>query len=587
MRDKAGTILYVGKAKNLKARLSSYFTASSSLKTEALVKQIASIDVTLTLSEREALLLENNLIKQHQPRFNVLLRDDKTYPYIAVAPAHPYPRLFMTRKVVPGCKQFGPYSNVEGAKKILDLLFQCFQLRSCEDTDFVRRSRPCLEYQIGKCSAPCVKHISQEAYQAQLNLATAFLSGKQSDLLSDLIKAMTTAAEEKKFEKAAKYRDLISEVRAVVQKQAILGSVGDIDVWGAATGGNAASVAILWIRDGSMIESQSIHLGSGRCLEEDWLEGVLLQYYAEKRPIWPRTILIPQALSFSDALEGILSQRAGHPVQLTHTLSRSYVAATDWLTMAEWTAKAQLEKTVTKAKLVQTRFVHLNSTLNVSKEHPIESIECYDASHAGGNAAYVSQVVFGIIGPLKAKYRLYSLKDTKPGDDYGALKEALRRRVTHSAEEPLPDLLIVDGGKGQLAVAHEVLKDVEFPPQLMAIAKGPARKSGLEHIYLWEEGEIKELQIKSDSPTFTLIQQLRNEAHRFAIKAHRAKRRKGLLEIPFQIPGLGEKRYTLLLQHFGGLKGLQEAREKDIAQIPGIGPQLANRIWQALHKDLA
>jgi excinuclease ABC subunit C len=579
MLDGNGRVLYVGKAKDLRKRVSSYFYRAQNLRVQHLVAQIRAIEVTVTHTEAEALLLESNLIKSLQPRYNVLLRDDKGYPYLFLS-NDSFPRLAYHR----GAKKekgryFGPYPNAGSLRETLNLLQKLFPVRQCEDNFFRNRSRPCLQYQIKRCTAPCVGYISEPDYAKDVRDAELFLDGKTSQVIDDLAARMEQAAAALEFERAALYRDQIVRLRRLQERQYVSGERGDLDLLACALEAGTACVQLFFIRGGRNLGNKAFF---PRIPEEETpaniLQAFIGQYYPGKGI--PREILCDRAPRDQALLEEVLSQQAGHGVRI-HTQVRGERAR--WLEMARQNAQLALRARLAGKAGMASRREALRQALGL--DAPPERLECFDISHTGGERTVASCVVFGPDGPLKSDYRRFNIEGIEPGDDYAAMQQALNRRYTRLQAEdaPLPDLLFIDGGKGQLGVAQRVLEELAVQGVLLVgVAKGPERKAGLEQLIL--EGRNSPLSLPADSPALHLIQQIRDEAHRFAITGHRqrreASRRTSRLEA---IPGLGPKRRQSLLQQFGGLQEVARAGVEDLQRVEGISRALAERIYAVFH----
>ncbi|PWV58926.1 excinuclease ABC subunit UvrC [Plasticicumulans acidivorans] len=578
-----GELLYVGKAINLRRRVSSYFRQNhDSAKTRSLVAQIAAIEVTVTQSEAEALLLEHSLIKEHQPRYNVLLRDDKSYPFILLT-QHPYPRLQMHR----GAKReagryFGPYPSAVAVRETLALLQRVFRLRTCEDSFFAHRSRPCLQYQIKRCSGPCTQMISTADYAADVADVVAFLEGRSNELVNVLGARMEHAASALRFEAAALLRDRIALLRRVQERQYVAGIEGaDLDVVAVHVEGGAACVQVFFFRDGRSLGNKAFY---PRIPADESAEAVLgaflAQYYLAHSP--PREILLSHQPEDLAALAQVLGEHAGHKVTLS---ARVRAERARWLEMARRNAAMALTAELASRAGLRRRFEALQDALGLDDD--IERMECFDISHTQGEATVASCVVFDGGGPRKSDYRRYNIEGITAGDDFAAMHQALTRRYTRLRDEDaaLPDVLFIDGGKGQLAQAEAVLAELGVDGvQLVGIAKGPDRKPGLEVLHL--SGMERTLTLPPDSPALHLVQQIRDEAHRFAITGHRQRRdkarRTSVLE---DIPGVGARRRQALLRRFGGLQQLVRAGVEDIAGVDGISKTLAQRIYDALHAN--
>lgn len=588
MKDSLGKVLYVGKAKNLKARLASYFRISDDLKTIQLVKKIAHIDVTVTSSEKEALLLENSMIKSLNPRFNVIFKDDKSYPYLFIS-KHEYPRLvyFRGKQKLPG-KYFGPYPSGMAVRETLSLLQKLFQVRQCDDHFFKNRSRPCIQYQIERCTAPCVGYIEQESYAKDVQSVVLFLEGKENAIVDNLIKRMEVMAHAQDFESAAKIRDQITQLRAVQENQRVYRDKGNIDVLAAQQSKGHFCVHLLYVRHGQVLDSQTFfpkQVGEGKTSE--LLRGFLTQFYLgkEHKIDYPQEILLNENIEDQNLIAQALSQIAQRKVSISQP-SRGDRAK--WMELANENAIQALDRKASQGSLILQRVIELKKVLGIS--HQINRIECFDVSHLHSEATMASCVVFDQNGPLKSEYRRYHL-DVNAHDDYAAMEKVLSTRFMKrkAQESVMPEIIIVDGGKGQLHKAQKVMLECQIlDVWLIGIAKGLGRKPGLETLYVArpqseEEGMIK---LPPTSGALHLLQHIRDEAHRFAIAGQRQKTRKTRKQSPLEaIPGVGVKRRQQLLNHFGGLQALLVASSDAISKVPGISSALANSIYQALHGD--
>ncbi len=585
MLDGKGVVLYVGKAKNIKKRVTSYFRRALDTKTQQLVKHIKSIQVTVTRNEREALLLENNLIKELQPRYNIIFRDDKSYPYLKLTVNDAFPRLSFHRGPKGEGKVYGPYPSVREARVALNLLQNIFKLRQCDEVFFRNRTRPCLQYQIKRCSAPCVGYITAENYKKEVDMARMFLEGKNKDVIEQLIHKMEVASTAKAFEQAARLRDQIALLRTIQEHQIIIGDIKDVDVLGIYIEGEAVCVHVLVIREGRMLGSRqyfpnkTAFIVAAEDMQQTLLETFILQHYKNKTDV-PKTILIPFALKNSEAVSEVLSELRSGPVNIAMAAKGDRLR---WVKMAITSAKLALMSHVKQKLDLTPRFLALQESMQL--ESIPEKLECFDVSHTLGESTVVSCVVFDINGSVKSEYRRFNIRAKTGGDDYAALKEGLTRHFTRLKSESsiLPDILIVDGGKGQLNIAKGVLEECQVPGViLLAVAKGPERKAGLETVYLASNDKI--LTLQPSLPALHLIQQIRDEAHRFAITAHRKRiaqrRRTSTLE---EVPGIGKKRRQSLLQHFGGLPEILEASVEALSKVPGINRALAERLYEVLH----
>ena len=586
MYDATETVIYVGKAKDLKKRLSSYFRQNvGSRKTETLVKNIAQIDVTVTHTETEALLLEHNYIKLYQPRYNVLLRDDKSYPLIFLS-ADTHPRLSIHRgtKHAKG-EYFGPFPNSYAVRETLALLQKLFPIRQCENSVYRNRSRPCLQYQIGRCLGPCVKGlVSDEEYEQQVNYVRLFLSGKDNQVLESLVVRMEDASKALKFEEAARIRDQIQAVRRVTEKQFVSGNSDDLDVIGVAFDSGMACVHVLFIRQGKILGSRSYFpkVPSGTELSEV-VQTLVGQFYLQGSQIrtLPGEILLDFTLPEKDILSDSISELAGRKVNI-QTRPRGDRAR--YLKLAKTNAQTALSTKLSQQSTIHQRLTELEKVLHLSDIH---RMECFDISHTMGEETVASCVVFDRNGPVRSEYRRYNINGITPGDDYAAMNQVLRRRYGKALEEDkIPDVIFIDGGKGQLGQAKEVFSEQDVPwdkhrPLLLGIAKGSDRKAGLETLFLQPEGEG--FSLPPDSPALHLIQHIRDDSHNHAITGHRKKRAKVRNTSSLEtIEGVGPKRRQTLLKYMGGLQPLMNASVEEIAKVPGISQALAEKIHNAL-----
>jgi excinuclease ABC subunit C len=581
MLDVDGKIVYVGKARSLKSRVGSYFRADKlDPKVQALVRVVAGIEVTVTNSDTEALLLEHNLIKSHRPRFNVILRDDKSFPYLHLS-AHEFPRLSFYRgsRKLPG-RLFGPYPSASAVHETLNQLHKLFRLRSCKDTFFANRSRPCLEYQIGRCSGPCTGLISAAAYARDVESAAMVLDGRAKDVTVRLGADMDRAAEQLDFERAAMLRDQLAALTDVQARQVVTRARAgaDTDVIAVAEEGGDFCVALMFVRGGQVLGTSTFHPRAPISDAPEVLAAFVGQHYLERDP--PPRIYLSQPIEDAETLAASLSERSGRKVGIS-VGRRSYPQR--WVALALQNAANALRMREATAASLADQFEELRQFLGIA--NPLERIECFDVSHTQGEATNASCVVFGPEGPIKAEYRRYNIEDVERGDDYGALRQALLRRYRRrkAEESPLPDLLLIDGGKGQLEQAISVLAELELElPAVAAVAKGADRRAGQERIFLAGHGAASIL--PPDSKALHLIQRARDEAHRFAISGHRRKRARSrqtsMLEA---VAGLGPARRRALLRHFGGLQGVLRAGIEDLGRAPGIGPALALAIYEHLH----
>ncbi|MDO8256939.1 excinuclease ABC subunit UvrC [Shewanella algae] len=585
MYDSGGSVIYVGKAKDLKKRLSSYFRKNlPNVKTQALVSHIANIDVTLTHSETEALILENDYIKQYLPKYNVLLRDDKSYPFILLS-QHRHPRLAYHRGPQRDKGQyFGPYPNGGAVRESLHLMQKLFPIRQCDDLYYKARSRPCLQYQLKRCSAPCVGKVSDEEYLEQVKLATLFLKGKDQQVLSALVKKMEQAAESMAYEQAARYRDQIMALRRVAEQQEVSSSHGDLDVIGVHYASGVACFHLLFIREGKIFGSRSYYPSVPAQTEmAEVLRAFMLQFYLNvdiQRTI-PREILLSDGYEELEELEQVLMEALNKKVAI-RTRVRGDRAG--YLRLAKTNATNAVNTKLAHRNTVEQRFLLLEEALEQSTS--IKRMECFDISHTMGESTVASCVVFNREGPDKSEYRRYNIKGITPGDDYAAMKQALTRRFDKvNAQGKIPDIVFIDGGLGQLRMAQEVVNEkfvgIEAVPTLIGVAKGESRKPGLETLIFGDTEES--FSLPDDSPALHLIQHIRDESHRFAITGHRNKRQKTRNTSSLEsIPGIGPKRRKALLQYLGGLQQVKGASVAELAKVPGISPEMAQTIHDAL-----
>lgn len=587
MLDAEGAVIYVGKAKNLKKRVSSYFRKQGlAPKTVALVRNIHAIEVTVTHTENEALLLENNLIKSLRPRYNILLRDDKSYPYLYLSD-DPFPRLgFHRGKRGKRGRYFGPYPSASSVRESLNLLQKLFPVRQCEENFFRNRSRPCLQYQIKRCSGPCVDLVGKEEYAEDVRHAVMFLEGKDNAIIDELVKQMEEASSHLEFEKAARYRDQIANLRRVQEKQYVMGEGGDLDVVVARIRNGVGCVQVFFIRGGRNLGNKSYFPShTAQSDEAELLQAFLQQYYlAEGRSgnTLPGELIISTPLPEQTLLEQVLSERAERKVTIS---ARVRGDRARWLELATTNAEQALSSHLTAKANVYARFEALQEAFSLS-EMP-QRLECFDISHTMGEATVASCVVFDTNGALKSDYRRFNIEGITPGDDYAAMKQALTRRFKRlkEGEGKFPDILLIDGGKGQLSQAEEVMEELQVVGvMLIGVAKGPERRPGLEQLIL--SGQSQPTILPAESPALHLIQQVRDEAHRFAITGHRQRRAKSRRSSVLEgIPGLGPKRRQLLLKQFGGLQEVARAGVDDLVKIKGISRQLAQAIYDVFHTD--
>lgn len=596
MLDDQGNVLYVGKATHLKKRVSSYFNKQNNApKTRSLVSQIQSIQITVTRSETEALLLESSLIKSLRPKYNVLLRDDKSYPYIHLSDHPEFPRIESYRSKKKPLKGdfFGPYPNSVAVKETIIAIQKLFKIRNCRDSFFNARSRPCLQYQINRCTAPCVGYISEEDYKKSVQDAIRFLQGKSQQVIDDLIGRMEVAVQQLCFEKAAVLRDQIKNLRLIQEQQGVMQLSGDVDAIAIEARPGFACIQCVTVREGQVIASHcffpSVPLEIiGEEAEEIhvWqhvFDAFISFYYLDNPDRIPRIILTHKEVSNQRALEEVLSQKTGKSCKIK---INPRGAKAKWIDFAENNLRISIQEYLNKQTTTQVRFKALEDILSLSK--PISRMECFDISHTQGEATIASCVVFNNTGPSPGDYRRFNIEGVTPGDDYAALEQAITRRFKRLIESgALPDVLIIDGGKGQIAVANRVLTSFNVTGVfLLGIAKGPSRKAGWEKLIL--VNEAREFVLPEDSHALHLLQHIRDEAHRFAVTAHRKKRQKARLDsVLDHIEGVGAKRRQALLHRFGGLRELAKSREDEIAKVPGISAQLAKRIYDYFHDGVS
>jgi excinuclease ABC subunit C len=580
MLDADGATLYVGKARDLKKRVSSYFQKTEHHpRTAMMVAQVARVETTVTRSEGEALLLENNLIKAHQPRYNVLFRDDKSYPYICLT-GDPFPQLrFHRGRLDKPNRYFGPFPSAGAVREGMALLQKVFQLRTCENSVFANRSRPCMLYQIQRCTGPCVGLIAEADYQEDVRNATLFLQGKTNEVMETLQSQMEAAAAAFAFERAARIRDKITRLQQLQSRQFVeSATAGDLDVVAGVAEQGLTAVNLVMIRGGRHVGDRTFfpQHADGATLDEV-VPAFLVQHYLD-RPA-PPTIIATEG-GEDPVLAEVLSEQCGHKVQL---IANPGGERRVWVAMALQNAGLAIGQKLAQKATQDDRLTTLQEILGLPSS--AQRIECFDVSHTMGEAAVASCVIFDRLGMQTSEYRRFNVKPEVAGDDYAAMREALTRRVARivAGEYPVPDLLVIDGGKGQVGIAAEVLAEQGLhSTKLIGIAKGPERKPGLEEI-IFPDREAT-LHLPADNPGLHLLQQIRDEAHRFAIQGHRARRGKARTTSSLQdIGGIGATRRKALLAHFGGLRGVQSASVDDLARVPGISRSLAERIFAELH----
>lgn len=581
MLNADGAVLYVGKAKNLQRRVGSYFRRASNKRIASMVSQIADIAITMTHTEAEALILENNLIKEHKPRYNVLLRDDKSYPYIYLS-GDEFPRLAFHRgsRKKQG-RYFGPYPSSGAVRETLKLLQKLFPVRQCEDSYYANRSRPCLQYQIERCTAPCVGFVSPERYAQDIRDTEMFLEGRASAVIDRWGSKMEDAASRLEFEEAAKLRDQIAALSAVQEKQYVSGERGDLDIVAVASAGGMACIQLFFVRHGHNLGNKTLYPNSGQGASEGELIAAFIAQYYMGKPI-PAEILVSTRPQDLGVLEEALSEQSGRRVRIV-TQPRGDRAR--WLKMAQANARMAIDARLATSSASVARMEALQQVLDF--DEPPKHMECFDISHTSGQQTVASCVVFEGGAPANNEYRRFNIKGEQAGDDYAAMRQALRRRYGRvlEGEGQLPDLLLVDGGKGQLNAAAKILAEIGIEDlQLLGVAKGPDRKPGLEQLFLL--GRDRPLILPGNSPALHLVQHIRDESHRFAITGHRQQRAKSRrVSTLEEVAGIGAKRRQRLLKHFGGLQGLARAGVEDIAKVEGISVKLAREVYVSFHGE--
>ena len=573
-----GAVLYIGKALSLRKRVGNYFLKElPSRRIAVMVAQIASIEITVTRTESEALILENQLIKSMRPRYNVLLRDDKSYAHLLLTD-ETWPRLGFHRgpRAVPG-RYFGPYPSAGAVRETLDLMFKLFKLRSCADSVFRNRSRPCLQHQIGRCSAPCVGLVPTREYDATVRRAGLFLEGRSGELVDELGRAMEEASQRLQYEQAAQLRDQIAGVRKIQARQYVEGEQVEMDVLAGVMEQGIACVLLMAFRNGLNQGTRSFFpKPNGAESTEEVLGAFVTQYYLDQRP--PREIVLSHLIPDIELLQDVFSSQVGRRVEIKPVVRGERAR---YLEIARQNAALALATEIGSSASQRARLMSLQEMLELSE--PPKRIECFDISHTMGEATVASCVVFDGEGPVRGQYRRFNIAGIEPGDDYAAMHQALQRRFKRGVEDGvLPDLLLIDGGAGQLGQARAVLDELGVQGVAMVgVAKGAARRAGHEALVL---PDGRELRPGAASPGLQLVQQVRDEAHRFAITGHRGKRQKTRETSRLEdIPGIGPRRRTSLLKHFGGLAGLKSAGVEEIARVEGVNAALAQRIYAALH----
>lgn len=580
MLDVHAQILYVGKAKNLKNRVSSYFRGNHvNSRIWSMVKQIRDVQITITETEAEALLLESNLIKKHRPRYNVLLRDDKSYPYIRISTRQTFPRVSFHRgsRNKQAGEYFGPYPSAGSVRETLALLKKLFRVRQCQDSYFANRSRPCLEYQIKRCTAPCTREISQEDYAKSVTQTVRFLQGKSQQVMDDMVQQMDAYAADLQFERAADVRDQIEQLRQISQQQYVSGGQGNVDVLVIQMASNVASVQVQTIRGGNNLGNKNYFpkLPPSDETEASVLESFIAQYYLNRDV--PSELLLSHPLENVDTLQEMLTLKAESKVSISHRLRGERAR---WVSMAITNAQHALQIELASKAGMQKRLYTLQEELSL--DYIPSRMECYDISHTMGEATVASCVVFGMEGPIKADYRRFNISDITPGDDYAAMQQVLTRRFERlvQQEAKLPDILFIDGGKGQVTQAYDVLESLQISGvDIIGVVKGEGRKAEFDNLIVNQQ----KVALAPHSSAMHLVQQIRDEAHRFAITGHRQRRQKARTSSPLEeIPGLGPKRRQVLLKQFGGLRAITGANVDELAKVPGISRNLAQKIYDHL-----
>ncbi len=585
MLDARAQVIYVGKARDLRKRVGSYFTrqAGHSPKVRAMVLQIADLEVVVTRNENEALILESNLIKELRPRYNVVLRDDKSYPYIYVTLEHEFPRIGFHRGARNGAgRYFGPYPSAGAVRATLNLLQKLFAVRQCEDSFFGNRTRPCLQYQIKRCTGPCVGMVSKDDYRRDIDSAILFLAGRSQEVVETLVARMQDAADKMEYERAGQLRDQIAKLQRVQAEQHITAESGDFDIVVCRKRDDIGCVQVFFVRGGRHLGNKTFFPAHTReSTPSEIIDAFLPQFYlagSTERDI-PPDIILAEAPEEQEWLVDALGERRGGVVRLRLNVRGERAR---WLEMAEQNAEQALAERIATDDNQQRRLEALREALDLPE--PPARIECFDISHTRGEATVASCVVFGPQGAMKSDYRRFNIEGITPGDDYAAMHQALMRRYSRLKKEEaaMPDLLLIDGGAGQVGQAVAVLAELQIEGiMVVGVAKGTTRKPGLENLIV-NDGRDERV-LPRDSAALHLIQQVRDEAHRFAITAHRQARSRNRNRSPLEaIPGIGAKRRQRVMQHFGGMQGLTRASIDDLQRIPGISKQLAEAIHDAL-----
>lgn len=583
MIDANGKIIYVGKARNLRNRVGSYFSGRpATAKTMLMLKRVANIEVIVTHTENEALILENSLIKEHKPHYNVLLRDDKSYPYIYLSTQNAFPRLAFHRgaRKAKG-RYFGPYPSAGAVRESLQLLQKIFPVRQCEDSFFSNRSRPCLQYQIKRCTGPCVGLIDEKSYADDVRHVEMFLDGRSVAVIEELAGQMEAAAGALEYERAAVFRDQIANLKRVQEKQYVSSEQGNLDILACAVDEGVACVQVFFIRNGLNLGNRvyfPTHVDERDC--DEVLAAFLPQYYLGK-PV-PNEVLLSETLKDADWLAQALSESSGHRVVIGQRVRGDRAR---WVSLAKENAKNALKARLASRSSHQQRLEMLQKVLGLV-EIP-KRMECFDVSHSQGAQTVASCVVFVDGLPKTNEYRRFNIRQAADGDDYGALREALTRHFQRlqKGDAPWPDVLFIDGGKGQVNIAVQVLQELQVAAvAVVGVTKGQGRKADFDSLYLAAKGQ--RMRLAPDSGALHLVQQIRDEAHRFAIGGHRARRSKAQTQSALEeIPGVGRLRRRTLLNHFGGVQELARAGVEDLSGVPGISKSLAQRIYDFFHID--
>ena len=579
MKDKDGRPLYIGKAKNLRIRLRSYFRLTGlSYRIETVMQQMVTIETIVTKTESEALLLENNLIKSLKPKYNINLRDDKSYPYIRLDDSHDFPKLSFYRgnRKEPG-RYFGPFSSASAVRETLSQLQKVFPVRQCRDSFYMHRSRPCLQYQIQRCTAPCVGFVDKEAYMEDVEQVVDFLMGKNLQLNKMLVDRMEKCAERQEFERAAAYRDRIAAIQRLRESQSVEGGDSDVDVIAAVYADGMISIQLVIFRSGRNVDYRAYYPKlEVKVGVEDILSEFIPRYYLERQV--PPMVLINQQVSDRELIEDTLREKSGRKIEIRRPVRGAKVQL---INMAISNAEDALRRRLDDEHSLKLRYAALVDMLDLD-EVP-ERMDCFDISHTFGEKTVASCVVFDQNGPLKTDYRRFNIETTTAADDYDAMREVLTRRYSkvRDGNGKMPDLILIDGGKGQLGCAVEVMDELQISDiRLAAISKGKERRAGDEQVWVPES----EMPVVIDETALLLLQQIRDEAHRFALLGHRHRREKARRQSVLEnVPGIGSKRRSNLLKHFGGLQGVSRAEVEEIEKVPGISAKLAQSIYYELH----